>query len=294
MGARRSLVVFLLLILFAFVCSDECNKRITRQKFYSKETQVVRVENHFGNVFVKKHNDDAEARVLVEVNLVGTLQHAANPSIVFSDNGGQALVMVGPLAEDSSSEKLSLYSTWMLSIPLMAGLVFQRRTFAITILMLFSIWMSVTLAQSGCPSGDVEVFMPKNSCFSVTKDQNGRSATVDVIKCKVEDRPQVVACSVSGYLYSNCTEGTIMCYYCNAIVIFKLGSRGIRLLWDVMFSAATNDSLPSSDSPIVIEWSLKPINCPTCLMVKSFTAILEIHEVSQCIQTMHYKNYLLL
>jgi len=130
--------------------------------------------------------------------------HAANPPIVF---GEKALVMVGPLAEDSSSEKLSLFSIWMLSLPLTAALIFQRKAFALVVLMLFSIWMSVTTAQDSCPFGDVEVFMPRNSCFSVTNNRAGRSASVDVNECEVENQPQIVACSVSGYLYSNCTEG---------------------------------------------------------------------------------------
>lgn len=221
----------LLLLLFALVCrsssSDECDRKITRKRFYSEETQIVEVVNHFGRVLVKKHSDDSETRVLVEVNMVGTLLHAANPPIVFaSDNGGKAAVMVGPLAEEnSSSAKLSLFSTWLLSLPLTAALVFRRRGFAIaTSLMLLSVWVSVTVAQNGCPSGDVEVFMPKNSCFLVTDEQDGRSTSVNVVECEVENRPQVVSCSVSGYLYTNCTEGiTYVCaYVCNLIVVISL------------------------------------------------------------------------
>ena len=205
--------MFHLLVLFAFVSSDECDKKITRRTFYSNEIQTIEVENYFGRVLVRKHSNDSEVRALVEVNLVGRLLHAANPPIVFTDNGGQALVMVGPLAEDSSSTKPSLVSTWMLSLPLIGALMFQRRAFVLTLLTLFSIWMSVTVAQDGsdsCPIGDVEVFMSKNSCFSVTDSQDGRSTSVNVVECQVENQPQVVSCNVSGYLYPNCTEGIMM------------------------------------------------------------------------------------
>ena len=215
MGVRVSVVVFHLLVLFAFVSSNECDKNITRRTFYSSELQIVKVENYFGRVLVRKHSSDTELRVLVEVNLVGTLLHAANPPIVFTDNGGQASVMVGPLAEDSSSTKPSLASNWVLSLPLMAALMFQRRAFLLALLTLFSIWMSVTVAQDGsdsCPMGDVEVFMPRNSCFSVTDSQDGRSTSVNLVECEVGNQPQVMACSISGYLYPNCTEG-IMCNY---------------------------------------------------------------------------------
>lgn len=63
------------------------------------------------------------------------------------------------------------------------------------------------------------------------------------------------------------------------VVVPLLGSAGVQLSWDVMFSTATNDTLPTSDTPILIEWSLRPVNCPTCPMVNSFTTILELHEV---------------
>lgn len=211
MEVWRSVVAFHLLVLLTVVHSDECDRKITRRKFYSNEIQTVKVENHFGNVLVRKHSNDSEARILVEVNLVGTLLHAADPPIVFTDNGGQALVMVGPLAEDSSSTKPSLFSTWLLSLPLIAALVFQRRIFGVAALTLLSIWMCVTVAQDSCPSGDVEVLMPRNFCLSVTDDQGGRSTAIDIVKCNVEDRPQVMSCNVSGYLYSNCTEGIFMC-----------------------------------------------------------------------------------
>ena len=215
MGVRLiSVVVFHLLVSFAFVSSNECDKKITRRTFYSNRLQTVKVENYFGRVLVKKHSSDSEARVLVEVNLVGTLLHAANPPILFTDDGGQAeaLVMVGPLAEDSSSTKPSPVNTWMLSLPLIGALLFQRRAFVLALLTLFSIWLSVTVAQDGsdgCPIGDVEVFMPRNSCLSVTNSQDGRSTSVNVVECKEEDQPQVVSCSVSGYLYPNCTEGIV-------------------------------------------------------------------------------------
>lgn len=212
MGVRLiSVVVFYLLVLFTFVSSNDCDKKITRRTFYSNKIQTVNIENYFGRVLVKKHSSDSEVRVLVEVNLVGTFLHAANPPILFTDDGGQAVVMVGPLAEDSSSTKPSLVNTWVLSLPLMGALLFQRRAFVLALLTLFSIWLSVTVAQDdSCPVGDVEVFMPRNSCFSVTDNQDGRYTSVNVVECKVEDQPQVVSCSVSGYLYSNCTEG-IMC-----------------------------------------------------------------------------------
>lgn len=282
MGAWRPFVMFHLMIFFTIVYSDECDRKITRQKFYGKDIQTVQVENHFGEVLVRKHDSESEARILVEVNLVGTLLHAANLPIVFSDNGGKAVVMVSPLAEDSSTVKLSLFSAWMLSLPLIAGLIFQRRAFALVILMLFSIWMSVTVAQDGCPTGDVEVFMPRNSCFSVAHNQDGRSTSVDFNECEVENQPQVVACSVSGYLYLNCTEGIMCMCYCNLIVVISLhfiGSRGILLSWNVMFSAATNNTLAMADSPILIEWGLKAVDCRTCPMVTSFATILEFHEV---------------
>ena len=228
MGVRLiSVVVFDLLVLFTFVSSNECDKKITRRTFYSNRIQTVKVENYFGRVLVKKHSSDSEVRVLVEVNLVGTLLHAANPPILFTDDGGQAMVTVGPLAEDNSSTKRSLVNTWVLSLPLMGALMFQKRAFVLTLLILFSIWLSVTVAQDGsdgCPIGDIEVFMPRNSCFSVTDNQDGRSTSVNVVECKVEDQPQVVSCSVSGYLYPNCTEG-IMCVYtvtCNMIVVVPL------------------------------------------------------------------------
>ena len=208
MGARRSLVVcHLLVLLFVVVRSNECDRKITRRKFYGKETQIVRVENHFGNVLVKKHSNDSETRVLVEVNLLGTLLHAADPPISFSDNGEEVLVTVDPLAEDSSSVKPSLSSTWLLSLPLIAGLVFQRKTFTVVMLILFSVWVSVTMAQDGCLSGDVEVLVPRNSCLSVTNNQDGRSSIINIVDCVAEDQPQVVSCSISGYLYSNCTKG---------------------------------------------------------------------------------------
>lgn len=253
-----------LLALLAIARSDECNRRITRRQFYSKEIQIVRVENHFGNVFVRKHSNDSETRVLVEVDLVGTLLHAANLPIVFTDSGGQAMVMVGELAEDSSSVQPSLFSSWTLSLPLIAALVFQRKTFAVATLMLFAVWMSVTVAQDKCPSGDVEVFMPKNSCFSVIDNQDGRSTSVDIVECKVENQPRIVSCSVSGYLYPNCTQGTT----------------GVQLSWNVAFSAATNNSLSMSDNPILIEWSVKAVNCTTCLVMTPFTTVLELHEMA--------------
>lgn len=217
MGARQSLVMFhLLVLLVTIVCSNECDRKITRRKFYGKETQVVRVENHFGNVLIKKHSNDSETRILVEVNLFGTLLHAADPPILFSDDGEEVSVMVGPLAEDSSSVKPSLFSTWLLSLPLIAGLVFQKKSFTVVMLVLFSVWVSVTMAQDSCLSGDVEVFVPRNFCLSVTNNPNGRSSSINIIDCVAEDQPQVVFCSVSGYLYSNCTEGryiTCPCIY---------------------------------------------------------------------------------
>lgn len=266
MGLRGSLVVFHLLVLLVIVHSNKCDRKITRRKFYSKETRIVRVANHFGNVLVKKHSDDSETRVLVEVNLLGTLLHAADPPIVFTDhdNGEKVSVMVGSLAESSSSVKPSLVSTWLLALPLITGLVFQRKTLTVVMLILFSVWVSVTAAQDDCPSGDIEVFMPRNSCFSVTSNQDGNGSTINIVDCVPEDQPQIISCSVSGYLYSNCTEG----------------SRGVQLSWDVAFSAATNNSLAMSDTPILIEWSLKAIDCPTCPMVTPFTTILELHEVA--------------
>ena len=60
-----------------------------------------------------------------------------------------------------------------------------------------------------------------------------------------------------------------------------IGSIGVQLSWDVAISAATNNSLPMSDSPILIEWSLRAVNCPTCPIATPFTTILELHEVSQ-------------
>lgn len=223
MGVRGSFVVFHLLVLLVIVHSNECDRKITRRKFYSKETRIVRVANHFGNVLVKKHSDDSETRVLVEVNLLGTLLHAADPPIVFTDhdNGEKVSVMVGSLAESSSSVKPSLVSTWLLALPLITGLVFQRKTLTVVMLILFSVWVSVTIAQDNCPSGDIEVFMPRNSCFSVTSNQDGNGSTINIVDCVPEDQPQIISCSVSGYLYSNCTEGMtrIHMYFCNSIVI---------------------------------------------------------------------------
>lgn len=219
MGARQLLVAFHLLLLFALACGDECTRKITRRRrFYSKEIKTFKVENHFGSVLVKKHSSDSDARILVEVGLVGTLQHAANPPISFTDNGEEVLIMIGPLAADSSSRKPSLFNTWILSLPLFAGLVFQRRSFAVVTLFLFSIWISVTIAQDGCPSGDVELFMPRNSCFSVNSDKDGRSTSVDIITCKAENQPQVLSCSVSGYLYSNCTGGNVCMHYITTVI----------------------------------------------------------------------------
>ena len=212
MGAvRLLLVVFHLLLLSSFACSNECDKNITRRTFYSNETRAIKIDNYFGRVIVRKHNEDSEVRVLVEVDLIGTLLHAATPPIVFTENGEQALVMVGPLAEGSASTNPSLFSTWTLLLPLISALLFQRRGFVITLLMLLAMWMNVTVAQDGsdsCPTGDVEVFMPKNSCFSVTTSQDHHSTSVDVVDCQEENRPQVVSCNVSGYMYTNCTEGT--------------------------------------------------------------------------------------
>ena len=220
MGLRGSLVVFHLLVLLVIVHSNKCDRKITRRKFYSKETRIVRVANHFGNVLVKKHSDDSETRVLVEVNLLGTLLHAADPPIVFTDhdNGEKVSVMVGSLAESSSSVKPSLVSTWLLALPLITGLVFQRKTLTVVMLILFSVWVSVTAAQDDCPSGDIEVFMPRNSCFSVTSNQDGNGSTINIVDCVPEDQPQLISCSVSGYLYSNCTEGMTHTYICISVI----------------------------------------------------------------------------
>lgn len=53
--------------------------------------------------------------------------------------------------------------------------------------------------------------------------------------------------------------------------------------WNVVFSAVTNDTFPMADSPILIEWSLVPVGCPTCPQESSFTTLFELHQVGLAI-----------
>ena len=289
MWARLSTVVCCFLLVFSgIVCSDDCNRKITRRNYYNSDVRTIKVSNHFGDIFVRKHNNELEVRILVTVNLTGTLLHAANPPIVFSSDRDGGLVMVGPLAGDSSSMKPSLCSnTWML-LPLIAALMSHRRSFLIVAVVLVSIWIGTTTAQDNCPTGNVEILVPRNMCFSVSNSSTSPLVrSLNILDCVPENRPQITDCTISGYLYPNCTEGTIImwllvCSDVHAISSYS-GSNGVEVSWDVLFSTTTNNTFPMADSPILIEWSLVPVACPTCSLVSSFTTLFELHEVGPII-----------
>jgi len=213
MWARLNIVVCCLLIFCDIANSDDCSRKITRQSYYSSDVQTVKVVNHFGGIFVRKHSDESEARILVTANLTGSLLHAANPPIVFSNDRDGGLVMVGPLAEDGSSMKPSLCNSWVL-LPLIATLLSYRRSFLIVAIVLVSMWISMTTAQDNCPTGNVEVLVPRNICFSVSDSSTNPSVrSLTILDCMAENRPQVTDCTIIGYHYPNCTEGIWLLVY---------------------------------------------------------------------------------
>jgi len=270
-----------LLVFSGIASSDDCSREITRRNYYNNDIRTIKVSNHFGDIFIRKHSDELEARILVTVNLTGTLPHAANPPIVFSSNRNGGLVMVGPLAGDSSSMKQSLCGAWML-LPLLAVLMTHRRSLIVAVV-LVSIWIGTTTAQDNtCPTGNVEILVPRNICFSVSDSSSSPLVrTLTTLDCLVENRPQITDCAISGYFYPNCTEGTV-CSMIHMISSYT-GSDGVEVSWDVLFSTVTNSTFPMADSPILIEWSLVPINCPTCPQVSSFATLFELHEVGAMI-----------
>jgi len=210
MRFRLSAVVCSLLVFSGIASSDDCNRKITRRNYYNSNIRTIKVSNHFGDILVRKHSDELEARILVTVNLTGTLTHAANPPIVFNSGRDGGLVMVGPLAGDGSSRP-SLCSTWML-LPLIAALTFHRRSFLVVAVVLVSIWIGTTTAQDNCPTGNVEILVPRNMCFSVSDSSKSPLVrTLTTLDCLAENRPQITDCIISGYFYPNCTEGTDVC-----------------------------------------------------------------------------------
>ena len=91
--------------------------------------------------------------------------HAENPPIAFAENG---LVMAEVMADGSSLTKPSLFIAWTLSLFLISAVLFSEESFVITLLVSHVIWMSVMVAldeSDSCPTGDVEVFMPRSNCF---------------------------------------------------------------------------------------------------------------------------------